>query len=164
VAAVLLAPLLLACGGGSNLPSAPGCVDPTPTVTAASRRDEVFTYANALREGVERLEALTDDFGLRWPGRRFSRAPEFRQEFVAYAGESACLAKHLIAFDPPGGEALIRLDEEFEAALEQYLAVLERGRTAVQKRNVSQYRDFRREIDSAHRQLEERLVALRAVV
>jgi hypothetical protein len=152
-AAVLVAPLVAACGGGSNLPTAPECVTPTPTQAAASPREATFSYLRALGRGIDRLESMTHDFELRWPDRRFSSRAEFREDFVAYHGESTCLANDLLALAPPASR-FTEFDSKVDAGLQHYLTVLDQGKVAVQKRNVSEYRDFHRDIEAAQTQLD----------
>ncbi len=151
----VLAPVVAACGGGSNFPDPPECVEPTPT---PERRDERsnpgLAYLVVLDNGIKELRELTDEFELRWPGQRFSSRREFREEFVVYAGRSACLAEALMELEPGDPERLTEFDGMVDAALEQYLGVLERGREAVRKRNVSKYREFHRDLDDAYTRLE----------
>jgi len=161
-AAILAAPLFAACGGGSNLPAAPECVTPTPTEGASSPREATFSYLGALRRGIDQLESMTHDFELRWPGRRFSSRSEFRQDFVAYHSESTCLANDLLGLAPPDGR-LTEFDSTVDTGLQQYLAVLDQGKTAVQKRNVSEYRDFHRDIEAAQAQLDAALEGFEGV-
>jgi len=151
----VLAPVALACGGGSHFPDPPECVEPTPTPSGREeQRSSGFAYVVTLANGFEELQRLSDEFELRWPGQRFSSRREFREEFAMFAGESACLVNALIALEPTDPERFGAFEQEADAALQHYLNVLERGREAVRKRNVSKYREFHRELDDAQARLD----------
>lgn len=144
-------PLLAACGGGSKLPEAPPCVEPTPP-TAVRGLD--IAYVRAVQTGVRELDSLTTDFRLDWPNSRFSSAPEFRQGFVNYAAESKCLANALITLPPGPAPSSQQLHRDLEPLLRDHIAVLDDGLRAVQKRNVSDYRRFHDRIDETQRALD----------
>ena len=157
----LLAPLAIACGGGSNLPEAPPCVAPTPFAMSAGGTNPEFRYAIAVRDGVSQLESLTASFRLNWPDRRFSSRAEFRTEFVAYAGESTCIANDLLALTPAGTSRFSDFEARFEPLMQNYLDVMAEGTKAVRTRNVSDYRQFHRRLDDVHAELADAVFSLR---
>ncbi|MGE5597456.1 MAG: hypothetical protein ACM3S1_15625 [Hyphomicrobiales bacterium] len=153
--AVLANVLFAACGGGSHLPEPPPCTTPTPIpsqVPPDTRQSDV-RYARAVRDAIDELGDLTDDFRGEWPDRRYSSQPEFRTDFVNYYGESTCLVQALGRLSPPATGTLTDEAGELQLLLQQYESVLDQGLEAVQKRNVSDYRQFHRDLDSAYDQL-----------
>ena len=154
-AAVILWPVVAACAGGSSLPEAPACVNATPTPRPTRATEADFRYLRTFQSGADKLQRLTDDWRAAWPDGKFSSRPEFRQEFVVYAGASRCLVDDLAAFAPANAAGYGAFAAQMEAVLAQYRDAIDYGLEAVRKRNVSNYREFYRRIDAAHTRLDE---------
>lgn len=158
-----LGPALLAACGGSTLPDPEPCAPPTPTPTPRPGRDEAFrgfTYYRTVERGVAALAEELASFRARWPGDTFYRNPDFRPEFVRYAGRAACLLRDLQALPAPEGNARFA---EFAARVRPLFAAyeqeLEAGREAVRQRNTTKYRAWARATDALAAQLDEAVSA-----
>jgi hypothetical protein len=110
--------------------------------------------------GVGALASLTNEFRGRWPDGKFSSDPSFRTEFVTYAGNSTCLGSRLKAMAPPPASRLGEFKGRFDAALGTYLGTFDGGLGAIQKRNVSDYRNFNKNLDAAAQALNEVVLTL----
>jgi hypothetical protein len=97
-----------------------------------------------------------DDFRSKYPSGNFSRQQEFRVDFADYADKTRCLAAYLRDLPPltPADEGA---DTALNTTLDDLLAHTEFGREAVRRRNVSEWREWRDNVDA-------RINAVRAAV
>lgn len=149
--------VLLACSGSGSFPEPADCVTPAPLPTSArSGNTSRSAYESTLQDGVRRLQLYADDFRGKYPSGNFSRQQEFRLDFADYADRTRCLAAYLRDLPPHMPE-----EEMADAALDVTLGTLlthtELGREAVRARNVSQWREWRDNVDA-------RINAVRAAV
>lgn len=160
--AAALAVALGGCGGGATLADPPPCATPTPSPTprgADTPNRQLTRYANALAAANGQLDTYLADFRARWPENRNYRDSQFRDDFVLFAGRAACAATALQGLSPPASAAaaVLERDRALDAALGEYLAALEEGRDAVQKRNTSRYRDWAGTMDAVSLKIDEAL-------
>lgn len=153
--AVTLAPVAIACAGGSTLPPAPTCTTPTATPAPHGNVQADQRYVQAFQSGAAQLKRLTDNWRAAWPDGRFSSRAAFRGEFVAYAAASRCLVDDLAAFAPANSAKYGEFDARAEGALAQYRDAIDYGLAAVRRRNVSEYREFYQRMDAAFARLDE---------
>jgi hypothetical protein len=155
--AAILTPTLVACGGAGAFPEPAECITPPPLPTSSRTGETSRTaYRGVLLDGVRRLQNYADDFRAKYPSGNFSRQQEFRVDFADYADQSRCLANYLRglgAIDPSDEGAVTAMN----ATLDDLLAHTEFGREAVRKRNVSEWRQWRDNVDA-------RINAVRAAV
>jgi len=145
----LLAPVALACGG-SSLPTAAECVEPTPIPRADSASLGLLVYERVVLDGETQLAMLLEQLRATYPDRLFYRSEKFRADWVAYAGAATCVIDDIDALALPNGAepAEEAREVELESILAEYRRVLERGGNAVRQRNTSDYRDFHRNVDA----------------
>lgn len=147
-----LGPAVLAACGGTSLPAAEPCVSPTPTPTPRPGRDESFrgfVYYRTVERGAAALAEELASFRARWPGDTFYRNPDFRPEFVRYAGRASCLLQDLQALPVPEGNArFVEFAGRVRPLFARYEQELEAGREAVRQRNTTQYRAWARATDA----------------
>jgi hypothetical protein len=159
LALLALCGAVLAACGGTSLPEPEPCVDPTPTPTPRPERDEAFrgfVYYRTVERGVATLAEELATFRARWPGDTFYRNPDFRPEFVRYAGRAACLIRDLQALPvPQASPRFVEFAARVRPLLAQYAEELEAGREAVRQRNTSKYRAWARATDALAVQLDE---------
>ncbi len=150
MAAVLtLMPLAVACGGGGSFPEQAECLTP-PALPTSSRNPGVTSrsaYENTLLDGVRRLQSYADNFRGKYPSGNFSRQQEFRVDFADYADQTRCLATYLRDLPPLDAESA-QADAALDAVLDDLLEHTEFGREAVRSRNVSEWRDWRDNVDA----------------
>jgi hypothetical protein len=147
-AALILAPALAACGGNGSFPEPAECITPSPLPTSAnSGETSRRAYEGALLEGVRRLQNYTDDFRGKYPSGNFSRQQEFRLDFADYADRTRCLATYMrgLGVLDPADEGAVRA---MNATLDDLLTHTEFGREAVRRRNVSEWRQWRDNVDA----------------
>jgi hypothetical protein len=149
---------VVACGGGGSFPEPAQCLTPPalPTSSRTPGATSRIAYNNTLLDGVRRLQSYADDFRGEWPSGNFSRQQEFRLDFADYADQTRCLATYLRDLPPLDGESE-QPDAALNAVLDDLLVHTELGREAVRKRNVSEWRDWRDNVDA-------RINAVRAAV
>ncbi len=111
-------------------------------------------YPGELAAGLDQLRQLDDEFRLRWPDRRLRERREFREDFVAYAHASLCLAEEVRAITPTGMERYLAFDRHVDDVLSRFIAVLEQGWEAVDSRNRDDYAEFIREVDELRTRLD----------
>lgn len=156
-AALILAPAFAGCGGNGAFPEPAECISPPPLPTSATTgATSRGAYVGVLEDGVRRLQNYADDFRAEYPSGNFSRQQEFRLDFADYADRTRCLATYmrgLGVLDPADEGAVTALN----AVLDDLLAHTESGREAVRQRNVSEWREWRDNVDA-------RINAVRAAV
>ncbi|MBI2766762.1 MAG: hypothetical protein HYX53_12755 [Chloroflexi bacterium] len=150
--------IFASCGGTSSLPAAPPC--PAATATPPGPRNADFRYQQTVMSGVTALANLTSEFRGRWPDGKFSSDPNFRTEFVTYAGNATCLASRLRTMTPQPASHVMDFKQRFDAALGAYLGAFDGGLKAIQRRNVSEYRTFNKDLDAAAQALNEVVLTL----
>jgi hypothetical protein len=100
-----------------------------------------------------------DEFRLQWPSGKFSRDSAFRSGFQQMADRAVCVAKDLQALRLPAtptprpGQTPFRVvnpsfETNFQAALAAFMTTMQKGREGVESRNVSDYRDWNRDVDT----------------
>jgi hypothetical protein len=150
--ATLALPFAAGCSGGSSYPEPAPCptataVPPTPTRGGPPGGSTVARYLNAIQNGVNRISQLREVQRNAHPDDSFSRKPEFRTQFAAYADDTICTAEGLQALKPPDtrfAEFDGKLDEVLQALIDHMLT----GRAAVGKRNVSDYHAWYKDVDA----------------
>jgi hypothetical protein len=162
------ASVVTACGGTTSLPDPPPCATPTATPTLGPARGirqvdaTAFAYYRVVNDGSTKLHSLTRDFRDRWPDGKFYHQPEFRTDFVAFAGQSACLTGSLQALaGAPEASRLAGLKALIDPIFVNYETALNAGREAVRTRNVTDYRAFNRRIDELAAQVDDALASYR---
>jgi hypothetical protein len=148
LAALLLAPLAIACSGGGSFPDPAECsaVPPLPTSDLSPGNINRVAYENTLLDAVRRLQLYADEFRGKYPSGNFSRQQQFRVDFADYSDQTRCLATYLRDL-PPQSPDNGQPDAALNAALDDLLAHTEFGREAVRSRNVSEWRQWRDGVD-----------------
>ncbi|MGI8925518.1 MAG: hypothetical protein ACR2HN_02580 [Tepidiformaceae bacterium] len=143
VIALLLA-LAAACGGTpSSLAEPAPCAQPTP----GPERTAESAYRAAVVRGVGLLRELNEDWVEGHPSRKISNNAGFRADFAAYADESICIAAALRDLQAPFPKYSV-FERAFDAEMEKTIEVQNRGRTAVSRRNSSDFKGWNRRIDA----------------
>ncbi|MEX1103248.1 MAG: hypothetical protein WED87_03290 [Dehalococcoidia bacterium] len=155
---LLILPTAFACGGGGGFPEPAECLAPAALPTSGRTPGTVnrIAYENTLLDGVRRLQVFADDFRGQWPSGDFSRQQQFRVDFADYADQTRCLATYLRDLPPHNPEEQ-QADVALNAVLDDLLVHTELGREAVRSRNVSEWRQWRDNVDA-------KINALRAAV
>ncbi len=155
--AAVVAPALVACGGNGAFPQPAECITPASLPTSARTGTTARgAYEATLQDGVRLLQSYADDFRGSYPSGNFSRQQEFRVDFADYADRTRCLASYvrgLGVVDPADEGAVTALNGTLDDLLEH----TELGREAVRSRNVSEWRDWRDNVDA-------RINAVRAAI
>ncbi len=152
----------IACGGGASLADPPPCATPTPSPSprgADTPNRQLTRLGNALAAADLQLDSSLANFRVRWPENRNYRSAEFREDFVLFTGEAACVATAMAALTPPASapESVLTRDTAVDAAVGSYLAALEEGREAVETRNTSSYRDWAKRMDAVSLEIDQAL-------
>ncbi len=146
----IILPLAAACGGApSALPDPAPCPTPAAIPTATSTRtiSAEGAYRGAIVRGVARLEELDNAWIERRPSRKISNSATFRADYAAYADQTVCLATALRDLPLPGTK-YAQWDALFDAEMEQAIRIMTEGRTAVDRRNMSEYKDWNAAVDA----------------
>lgn len=100
-----------------------------------------------VRASTASLLRLRDEFAARYPDDTFYRRDAFRPDMAAFADEMICTAEALRALESPiaGFDAWTAA---LHTSLDDLLESTRFGREAVRSRNVSEYREFREELDT----------------
>ena len=110
---------------------------------ALSARD----YRTAISNGLASLQGSLDDFRSTWPGAKFSRTPEFRDNFALYADTSVCVGEFLITLRGPAtwtdGQ-----ETKVDGLITDLLNTIRDGREGVSQRNTSAYRRWNGRVDA----------------
>lgn len=142
----LAASLLAAsCGDAPEFPEPVPCTAPSPVPTIPERNPS-SPYFNTVRVSVDRIATLREQLRSAYPGDKFSRTSEFRLYFATYADNTICAAEALRDLKPTGAN-FEAYDRDLDAALDALITHTSAGREAIRKRNVSEYRDWYREVD-----------------
>jgi hypothetical protein len=104
-------------------------------------------YTNTIRAGLDRISQLREAQRSEHPDDSFSRKPEFRTSFAAYADSTICTAEALKALTAPD-QRYVEFDSNLDAALQALIDHTAAGRVAVGQRNTSEYRDWYRDVDA----------------
>lgn len=149
---LLVLPLVAAACGGSS-PSAFPEPEPCPTPAPDPRTmTPLGAYFMAVRSGPALLTGIVDEFRGRWPSGRFSRKPEFREQFRVMADRATCAATTLLGLQRPPGQSRIPVNPAFEpawlTALDRFIATMADGREGVEQRNVSDYRSWTTSVEA----------------
>ena len=145
LAALVLLPMLAACGGGAAFPEPAPCAQP-PSAVAGGGRQAINLYFSSVRTAVDRLATLRETLRNTYPGDKFSRESQFRVDFAAYADSTVCGAQNLVGVQAPAAN-LEQFDRDLDAALQGLIDHTQAGRTAVKARNVSDYRTWYQGVD-----------------
>ena len=145
LAALVLLPMLAACGGGAAFPEPAPCAQP-PSAVAGSGRQATNQYFATVRTAVDRLATLRETLRNTYPGDKFSRESQFRVDFAAYADSTVCGAQNLVGVRAPAAN-FEQFDRDLDAALQGLIDHTQAGRTAVKARNVSDYRTWYQGVD-----------------
>lgn len=145
LAALVLLPMLAACGGGAAFPEPTPCAQ-APSAVAGSGRQAINQYFASVRTAVDRLAMLRETLRNTYPGDKFSRESQFRVDFAAYADSTVCGAQNLVGVRAPAAN-FEQFDRDLDAALQGLIDHTQAGRTAVKARNVSDYRTWYQGVD-----------------
>lgn len=145
--AAVCGPAAAACGGGSSLAEPAPCATPTPAATTGSSSSKEIAYRTAILRGVRRLADLNQAWIDARPSRKISNSASFRGGFAEYADASVCVASALRELSPPLAK-YAEFDSALDAQLDVTIEVMTFGRTAVARRNTSDYRDWNKRIDA----------------
>ena len=145
LAALVLLPMLAACGGGAAFPEPAPCAQP-PSAVAGSGRQAINQYFATVRTAVDRLATLRETLRNTYPGDKFSRESQFRVDFAAYADSTVCGAQNLVGVRAPAAN-FEQFNRDLDAALQGLIDHTQAGRTAVKARNVSDYRTWYQGVD-----------------
>ena len=143
--------LLAACGsgGGGAFPEEVACpsVAPIPTSQRAPGSVSGQAFTARARNTAATLDQLRSNLRAKYSDDTFYRREAFRPDFAAYADQTICLAEGMAQFSAPSPDL-----EKFEADLDRALGDLvdhtRFGREAVRSRNVSEYRDWFKDVDA----------------
>ncbi len=152
----VLLPLAAACGGSSSaLPDPAACPTPAaiPAPTSTRTLSAEGTYRGAIVRGVARLGELDKAWIERRPSRKISNSTSFRADYAAYADAAVCLATALRDLPLPDPK-YAQWDALFDAEMEQTIRIMGQGRTAVDRRNTSEYKDWNAAIDARTMELD----------
>ena len=145
LAAIIVLPLVAACGGGAAFPEPTPCAQ-APSAVAGSGRQAINQYFASVRTAVDRLAMLRETLRNTYPGDKFSRESQFRVDFAAYADSTVCGAQNLVGVRAPAAN-FEQFDRDLDAALQGLIDHTQAGRTAVKARNVSDYRTWYQGVD-----------------
>lgn len=148
LAAIVVMPAVLAAcaGASSTFPEPAPCPAAAPLPTQHPNSTRPSPYFSAVRVGVDRLVQEREVHRGFYPTDTFSRRAEFRTRFAEYADETVCAAEYLINLEPTE-ERFAAFDSDLESALQALIAHTKAGREAVKSRNVSEYRDWYKDVD-----------------
>jgi hypothetical protein len=146
-------PAVAACSGSSSYP------DPGPCPTATALRVQTPSpgrppggsstglYTSTIRAGLDRISQLREAQRSAHPDDSFSRKPEFRTSFAAYADSTMCAAEAMKALTAPD-QRYTEFDSNLEAALQALIEHTAAGRVAVGKRNTTDYHAWFKGVDA----------------
>lgn len=160
LAAGVAAVLSGACGTpDANFPEPAACPSPAavPTSRAAPGTASVPAFLARVRAGADELAARRERLRELYPTETFYRRDAFRPDFARYADATLCLARELRGLTPP--PRLEAWKARVDAALDALIAHTEAGREAVRTRNVSEYREWYRGVDTRIDAVEEAAAA-----
>ncbi|MBI5948589.1 MAG: hypothetical protein HY875_10680 [Chloroflexi bacterium] len=151
----LVLPLAAACGQPGSLPDPAPCPTPAaiPTATSTRTLSAEGTYRGAIVRGAGRLNELDRAWIQRRPSRKISNSASFRSDYAAYADEAVCLATALRDLPIPDPK-YAQWDALFDEKMDQAIAIMQQGRTAVDRRNTSDYKDWNAAVDARGLDLE----------
>jgi hypothetical protein len=138
-----------ACGGGgSSFPDETECPPPAPIATSRANPGAASTdgYVRRVQSFTLNLDTLRSGMRTKYPEDTFYRREEFRPDFATYASQTVCTADALLQLTPPDAR-YAEFDSRLDAALTDLIAHTRFGREAVKSRNVSEYRDWYKEVD-----------------
>jgi hypothetical protein len=144
-----LAIAVVACGGAaSSFPEELACPAPSPLPTSGRNPGSISPnrYQSSLQNSATDLERLRAGLRATYPEDTFYRREEFRPDFARYASETVCTAQMMFDVDPPDAR-FSEYDANLDAVLQELIAHTRAGREAVRVRNVSDYRDWFKEVD-----------------
>ncbi len=147
---ILLLATAPACGtANSSFPPPAECPPPAalPTSQTVAGIASPAAFLAEVRASAASLLRLRDDFAARYPDDTFYRREAFRPDMAAFADELICTAEALRALESP----IAGFDPwtaALHSALDDLLEHTRFGREAVRTRNVSQYREFRGNLDA----------------
>lgn len=137
--------LAASCGDAPEFPEPAPCVAPSPVPTTPGR-GAATPYFTTVRISVDRIASLRAQLRTAYPGDKFSRASQFRLDFATYADNTICAAEALRDLRPTGAN-FDAYDRDLDTALDALIAHTAAGREAIRRRNVSDYRDWYRDVD-----------------
>lgn len=143
--------MLLAVGCGTPDSSFPPEAECTPLALPTSSSVAGVTspgaFLDAARDTALELQRLRNDFVAEYPDDTFYRRSSFRPDMGAFANATICAAQALRDIESPVA-GLDAYTSTLHNALDELIAHTRFGRQAVQSRNVSEYRQYRRTLDT----------------
>ena len=137
------AALILSACAAPAAPAASAC-EPLPIASvgvSGAQGGQGSPYAATLYGGLATISNDTNDIRLRWPDDEPAQDSKFRDDFATYANTIVCTAHALVAVPVPDASY-----NDFAAAFDKVMNdqadIAELGRTAVQQRNVTKYREW----------------------
>ena len=146
VVALVVLPVLGACGGGAAFPEPTPCATPVPAA-AVTTPQAGTQYVSSVRSAIDRLARLREALRNEYPGDKFSRDSQFRVDFAAYADSTVCGAQNLRELRAPSPN-LEQFDANLDEALQALIDHTQTGRAAVEARNVTDYRKWFQGVDA----------------
>lgn len=141
--------MAVGCGtADSSFPAEAECSPlalPTSSTVAGITSPDAFL--DAARDTALELQRLRNDFVAEYPDDTFYRRSSFRPEMGAFANQTICVASALREIESPIA-GLDTYTATLHTALDELIAHTRFGREAVQSRNVSEYRQYRRTLDT----------------
>jgi hypothetical protein len=139
-----------ACGGGaSGFPEEAECPAPAPIATSRATPGTVppELYLRRVQTFSQNLDHLRANLRAKYPEDTFYRREEFRPDFADYASQTVCTAEAIRALSPPDGR-YAEYDSALDLALADLIEHTRLGREAVRSRNVSEYRQWFKNVDT----------------
>ncbi|HXU24954.1 MAG TPA: hypothetical protein VN697_13080 [Tepidiformaceae bacterium] len=140
---LIVAMLLISACAVPASPAVPAC-EPLPIASAGvsgAQGGQGSPYAATLYGGLATISNATNDIRLRWPDDEPSQDTRFRADFAVYANTIICTANALLAVPPPDA-SYHDFAVAFDKVMNDQADIAELGRTAVQQRNVTKYREW----------------------
>jgi hypothetical protein len=140
---LVTAALILSACAAPAAPAASAC-EPLPIASvgvSGAQGGQGSPYAATLYGGLATISNDTNDIRLRSPDDEPAQDSKFRDDFATYANTIVCTAHALVAVPVPDASY-----NDFAAAFDKVMNdqadIAELGRTAVQQRNVTKYREW----------------------
>ena len=146
----VLAGLMAACGSSSGgaFPEEVECALPAPIPTSPrSGAVSGQAYTARARTTASTVEQLRTALRAKYSEDTFYRREAFRPDFASYADQTICAAEGFLQFSAPSPE-YEKYDADLDRALTELVEHTRFGREAVRSRNVSEYRDWFRQVDA----------------
>lgn len=148
-AGVILLAFAPACGTpDSSFPPEAECPapDPLPTSRSVAGIASPTEFLARIRTSTVAMLRARDQFASEYPDDTFYRRDAFRPDMAAFADAIICTASTLRSLESP----IAGFDDwtgALHLTLDELISWTRFGREAVRSRNVSEYREFRAELD-----------------